>query len=48
MAATVANDGVQMKPYLVDQVQAYRKKFPKSAPYFPKYVPPAAPQAVAE
>jgi len=34
--------------FYYDQVQAYRKKFPKSAPYFPKYVPPAAPQAVAE
>ena len=34
--------------FYYDQVQAYRKKFPKAAPYFPQYVPPAAPQAVAE
>jgi len=34
--------------FYYDQVQAYRKKFPKSAPYFSQYVPPAAPQAVAE
>lgn len=34
--------------FYYDQVQAYRKKFPKSAPYFPKYVPPAPPEAVAE
>jgi len=34
--------------FYYDQVQAYRKKFPKSTPYFPQYVPPAAPQAVAE
>lgn len=29
--------------FYLDQVQAYRKNFPKSAPYFPKYVAPAAP-----
>ena len=34
--------------FYYDQVQAYRKKFPKSAPSFPKYMPPAAPQVVAE
>ena len=29
--------------FYLDQVQAYRKKFPKSAPYFPKYVAPTMP-----
>jgi len=28
--------------FYLDQVQRYRKKFPKAAPYFPKYVAPAA------
>jgi hypothetical protein len=27
--------------FYFDQVQQYRKKFPKAAPYFPKYVAPA-------
>jgi hypothetical protein len=31
--------------FYYEQVQAYRKKFPKSAPYFPQYVPPATPAA---
>ncbi|RZJ57953.1 MAG: hypothetical protein EOO55_02160 [Hymenobacter sp.] len=31
-----------------DQGAAYRKKFPKSAPYFPDYVAPATPAPAAE
>lgn len=27
--------------FYLDQVKQYRAKFPKTAPYFPKYVPPA-------
>jgi hypothetical protein len=34
--------------FYYDQVQQYRKKFPKTAPYFPKYVAPAAPAPAAE
>jgi cell division protein FtsB len=34
--------------YYFDQVQQYRKKFPKAAPYFPKYVAPATPVPAAE
>ncbi len=34
--------------FYYDQVQAYRKKFPKSAPYFPQYVVPATPAPAAE
>jgi hypothetical protein len=28
--------------FYLDQVKQYRAKFPKTAPYFPKYVPPAS------
>jgi hypothetical protein len=31
-----------------DQVEAYRKKFPKSAPYFPNYVAPTTPAPAVE
>jgi hypothetical protein len=34
--------------FYYDQVQQYRKKFPKTAPYFPKYVAPATPAPAAE
>ncbi len=34
--------------FYYDQVQQYRKKFPKAAPYFPKYVAPATPAPAAE
>jgi hypothetical protein len=34
--------------FYYEQVQQYRKKFPKSAPYFPKYVAPATPAPAAE
>jgi len=34
--------------FYLDQVQQYRKKFPKAASYFPKYVAPAAPVPAAE
>jgi hypothetical protein len=34
--------------FYYDQVQQYRKKFPKAAPYFPKYVAPAIPTPAAE
>ncbi len=33
---------VEMASFYQDQVQAYRQKFPKAAPYFPKYTLPAA------
>jgi hypothetical protein len=39
---------VHIGSFYRDQVHAYRKKFPKSAPYFPQYVAPAAPQVVTE
>ena len=29
--------------FYLDQVKRYRAKFPKTAPYFPKYVPPTTP-----
>lgn len=32
---------VEMASFYQDQVHAYRQKFPKSAPYFPKYTVPA-------
>lgn len=34
--------------FYLDQVKRYRAKFPKTAPYFPKYVPPAPTPAAAE
>jgi soluble cytochrome b562 len=34
--------------FYFDQVQRYRAKFPKTAPYFPKYVAPATPAPAAE
>ncbi len=34
--------------FYLDQVQRYRAKFPKTSPYFPKYVAPATPAPVAE
>jgi hypothetical protein len=34
--------------FYLDQVKRYRAKFPKTAPYFPKYVPPAPAPATAE
>lgn len=34
--------------FYYDQVQQYRKKFPKAAPYFPKYMAPATPAPAAE
>ena len=34
--------------FYLDQVQRYRKKFPKAAAYFPQYVPPTRPQAASE
>ena len=34
--------------FYLDQVKRYQAKFPKTAPYFPKYVPPAPTPAVAE
>ena len=34
--------------FYLDQVKRYRAKFPKTAPYFPKYVPPAPAPAAAE
>jgi hypothetical protein len=34
--------------FYLDQVQRYRKKFPKAAPYFPEYVASATPVPVAE
>ena len=34
--------------FYLDQVQRYRAKFPKTSPYFPKYVAPATPASVAE
>lgn len=39
---------VEMASFYQDQVQGYRKKFPKTAPYFPKYVVPATPAPAAE
>jgi hypothetical protein len=32
---------VEMTSFYQGQVQAYRKKFPKAAPYFPTYTVPA-------
>jgi hypothetical protein len=34
--------------FYLDQVKSYRAKFPKAAPYFPKYVAPATPAPAAE
>lgn len=34
--------------FYLDQIKHYRTKFPKTAPYFPNYVAPAAPAPAAE
>ena len=40
-ALTRANERLRTEGrFYLDQVQQYRKKFPKAAPYFPKYVAP--------
>ena len=42
-ALTRANEQLRTEGrFYLDQVQRYRKKFPKAAPSFPKYVAPAA------
>ena len=42
-ALTRANEQLRTESrFYLDQVQQYRKKFPKTASYFPKYMAPAA------
>lgn len=48
-ALTQANQKLLVEGrYYFDQVQQYRKKFPKTAASFPKYVAPTAPTPAAE
>jgi len=48
-AAVQANKSLSRQGvFYRDQVEAYRKKFPKSAPYFPNYVAPTTPAPTAD
>ncbi|RZK17128.1 MAG: hypothetical protein EOO56_18575 [Hymenobacter sp.] len=48
-AAVQANKSLSRQGvFYRDQVEAYRKKFPKSAPYFPNYVAPTTPVPAVE